>query len=103
MNFKEKCYQLLKKVPKGKIVTYKSLAEALNTGAYRAVGMAMKSNPHAPKVPCHRVICSNGSLGGYTSNNRINIQKKLNLLKAEGIEIKNNKIDLGKYLYKFKE
>ncbi|MDO8508120.1 MAG: MGMT family protein [Nanoarchaeota archaeon] len=101
MNFKEKCYTLLKKVPKGKVTTYKEIAEALNSKAYRAVGMAMKSNPHAPLVPCHRVISSNGKIGGYTSNNRINIQKKIKLLVSEGIEIKDNKINLEKFHYKF--
>tara|TARA_Y100000034_G_C6896493_1_gene413423 strand:+ start:915 stop:1226 length:312 start_codon:yes stop_codon:yes gene_type:complete len=95
--FSEKCYQLLKKVPKGKLTTYKALANKLNTKAYRAVGNAMNKNPYAPKVPCHRVINSNGSLGGFASG----LKNKIKLLKKEGIEIKNNKIDLKKYEYEF--
>ncbi len=96
--FSEKCYELLIKVPKGKITTYKILAEKLKTKAYRAVGNAMNKNKNAPKIPCHRVVNSNGKIGGYA----FGIKKKISLLKKEGIEIKKNKIkDLNRYLYKF--
>ncbi|MDP4039750.1 MAG: MGMT family protein [Candidatus Pacearchaeota archaeon] len=97
MNFPEKCYNLLRKVPKGKVTTYKALAEALNSKAYRAVGKAMNKNPFAPEVPCHRVINSSGELGGFAYG----IKEKIKLLKSEGVEIKNNKIDLKIYEYKF--
>ena len=93
--FNEKIYALLKKVPKGKVTTYKVLAEALGTKAYRAVGQAMKCNPYAPKVPCHRVISSDGSIGGFMGikNPRSNeVRRKIRMLKNEGIKIKNNKI-----------
>ena len=96
-NFNEKCYDFLKKVPKGKVTTYKALAEALNSKAYRAVGQAMNKNPHAPIVPSHRVINSSGKLGGYA----FGIKKKIEILKKEGIEIKDNKIDLTKFMHKF--
>ena len=96
--FSERCYDILRKVPKGKVTTYKALANALGTKAYRAVGTAMNKNPYAPKVPCHRVINSNGELGGFASG----LKKKIKLLKKEGIEIKNNKIDLKKFEYKIK-
>jgi len=69
----------------------------MKTKAYRAVGNAMNKNPYAPEVPCHRVIKSNGFVGGFASGPK----KKIQMLKKEGIEIKNNKIDLKKYLYKF--
>ena len=95
--FSEKVYALLRKVPKGKVTTYKALANALGTKAYHAVGNAMNKNPHAPQVPCHRVINANGSLGGFAHG----IKKKIQMLKAEGIEINNNKIDMGKYEYIF--
>lgn len=96
-NFNQICYQLVKKVPKGKVVTYKQIAEKLGCRAYRAVGLAMKKNPNTPSIPCHRVINSNGKLGGYSKG----INKKIRLLKSEGVEIKNGKIDLGKYNYSF--
>lgn len=98
MNFNERCYSLLKKVPEGKVTTYKALAHALGTRAYRAVGNAMNKNPYAPVVPCHRVIGSNGTLVGFASG----LDEKRKMLEKEGIKITNNKIDLEKYEYKFK-
>lgn len=96
ISFQEKCYTFLKRVPRGKVTTYKELARALNSKAYRAVGTAMNKNPYAPKVPCHRVINSNGQVGGFASGTN----KKIKLLKAEGIQIKEGRVDLKKYLYK---
>ncbi len=98
MNFNEKCYRILSQVPKGKITTYKSLAQEMKTKAYQAVGNALNKNPYAPEVPCHRVINASGKLGGYAKG----IKKKIQMLKSEGIEIKDNKIDLQKYEYKFR-
>ncbi len=95
-SFNERCYAVLRKVPKGKVTTYKAIAKKLNSNAYRAVGNAMNKNPHAPKVACHRVIKSDGSVGGFASGTK----NKIKMLKAEGIEIKKGKIDLKKYLYK---
>jgi methylated-DNA-[protein]-cysteine S-methyltransferase len=95
--FSEKCYDILKKIPKGKVTTYKAIANKLNTKAYRAVGRAMNKNPYAPKIPCHRVVNSNGELGGFASG----LKNKIKLLKKEGIKIENNKIDLKKFEFKF--
>jgi methylated-DNA-[protein]-cysteine S-methyltransferase len=75
-------------------VTYKQIAHALGTKAYRAVGMAMKKN-NSSEVPCHRVINSDGKIGGFNKG----INKKIKMLKEEGIAIKNNKIDLNKYRF----
>lgn len=96
-SFNERCYSILKKVPKGKVTTYKEIAKVFKSKAYRAVGNAMNKNPYAPKVPCHRVIRNNGEVGDFASGTK----NKIKLLKKEGIEIKNNKVDLKKYLYKF--
>ena len=71
------------------VTTYKELANALGTKAYRAVGNAMNKNPYAPKVPCHRVVNSNGSLGGYAFGS----VKKITILKQEGVNVKNGKIE----------
>lgn len=88
-----KTYELLKTVPKGKVTTYKALADALGTKAYRAIGQFMRTNPFAPDVPCHRVVSSDGTIGGFRGNtNGIEIQNKIHLLKQEGVEVKNNKI-----------
>src|SRR3989338_8899470 len=100
--FNESIYSALKRVPKGRVTTYKILAEAIGTKAYRAVGQAMRCNPYAPKVPCHRVVKSDGSIGGFQGSinpNSRETKKKIRMLKKEGVEIKNNKIDLKEYLF----
>ena len=94
-SFNQKVYALLKKVPKGKVTTYKALAERLNTKTYRAVGQAMRCNPYAPKVPCHRVVSSDGKIGGFMGSNNPNgreIKKKIGMLRSEGVKIKDNRI-----------
>lgn len=101
-SFNEKVYALLKKVPKGKVTTYKALAEALGTKAYRAVGQAMRCNPYAPEVPCHRVVSASGSIGGFSGNanpRSREVKRKKRMLKREGIKFKNNKIDFNRYLF----
>ena len=99
MDFNQKCYELLSQIPQGKISTYKQIANRLNTKAYRAVGNAMAKNPNPIVVPCHRVIKSDGYIGGYV----LGIKKKNSLLKNEGIVIKKGKIiNFEKYIYSFK-
>lgn len=63
--FSEKVYEVVKKIPKGKVLTYKEIAKkAGNENASRAVGNILNKN-YDPKIPCHRVIRSDGKLGGY--------------------------------------
>ena len=81
--FQNKVYKLCKKVPKGKVTTYKAIAQKMKTKAYRAVGSALNKNPFK-KVPCHRVVGSNGHLVGFAHG----LKKKAQLLKKEGIKIK---------------
>lgn len=97
MSFEEKVWKLCRKIPKGKVATYKEIGKALGTKAYRAIGNALRKNPFAPEVPCHRVIRNDGSLGGFEG--KLNNKKKKELLEREGIEVRNGKIDLGKYGY----
>lgn len=81
MNFKEKVYAVVKKIPKGKVLTYKEVAmKAGSPGGARAVGNFMKSNFN-PQIPCHRVIRSDGKIGNY---NRGGIAGKIKILKKEG-------------------
>lgn len=88
-SFANSVYRALVKVPAGRITTYKELARATGRPlAARAVGNILNKNPHAPRVPCHRVILSSGKVGGFAGGQA----KKKALLRAEGIEIKNNKI-----------
>jgi len=90
---KEGVYLLLKQIPSGKVTTYKALANLLHTKGYRAIGQIVKNNPFAPIVPCHRVVRSDGSLGGYMGQiSGPLIQKKKKLLLHEGVVCEGNKI-----------
>jgi len=98
MNFNQKVWVITKKVPKGKITTYKIIAKKMKTKAYRAVGNALNKNPYAPIVPCHRVVNSDGKIGGFVTGTK----NKIKLLQKEGIKIKKNRIEnFEKVLYKF--
>lgn len=97
-DFSSKVLSLTKRIPKGKVTTYKAIAEKLNSKAYRAVGTALKNNKQPIVIPCHRVINSDGKLGAYCGIK--NSKKKAQLLKKEGIPVRNNKIDF-KYMHKF--
>ena len=82
-DFQLKVWKEIKKIPKGSTLTYKELAKKINKPkAYRAVANACGKNPYAPKVPCHRVVRSDGSLGGFSAHGGIKLKKKL--LKMEG-------------------
>ncbi len=90
----------LKEIPKGKVTTYKLLAKSINTKAVRAVASAVAKNPYAPKVPCHRVVLSNGKVGEYTHPE--GKDRKIKLLQNEGIIIKGEKIlNFKDVLYNF--
>ena len=85
-SFEEKVYDLLKRIPRGKVTTYGALAEALGIAAPRAVGQALRRNPFAPEVPCHRVIRSDLNIGGYGGQTGgAKLAKKRRLLKEEGV------------------
>ena len=78
--FRQKVYNIVRRIPKGKTMTYGQVAAAIGQPrAARAVGNALNKNPFAPMVPCHRVIRSDGSVGGFAGGS----QKKLQLLKRE--------------------
>ena len=81
--FQIKVWKYLKTITKGKIKTYKQVAIGINKPkSARAVANACAKNPYAPRVPCHRVIKSDGSLGGFSGSGGIKAKKKL--LKKEG-------------------
>jgi methylated-DNA-[protein]-cysteine S-methyltransferase len=97
MNFRKKVYSLVRKIPKKRVVTYKQISGRLNSGAYRSVGNILNKNTDKA-VPCHRVIKSDGNIGGFNKG----AKQKIKLLKKEGIEIIDNKIDLKIYRFKFR-
>ena len=80
--FQLKVWKYLRTIPKGKVKTYKQVAISIKSPkSARAVANACAKNPYAPKIPCHRVIRSDGALGGYSG--RGGIKQKLKLLKSE--------------------
>ena len=84
--FQVKVWKYLKTIPFGTVKTYKEVAIAIKCPkSIRAVANACARNPYAPKIPCHRVIRSNGSLGGYSG--RGGIKQKLSLLRSEKAKI----------------
>lgn len=99
MNLDKKIYKKLLEVPKGKITTYGELAKAVGLkNGQREVGKIMNKNPYPVIIPCHRVVKSDGKVGGYAYGEEI----KSDMLIREGIIIKNGKIfDLENNLYRF--
>lgn len=99
-SFTQRVFAACKKVPRGKVTTYGELAAAIGKPrAARAVGNALNKNKN-PAVPCHRVVRSNGKIGGFTRGPH----QKEKLLKREGIEIHGGKIkNLPLAIYKFKK
>jgi len=82
--FQVMVWKYLKTIPKGQIRTYKQVAKAIKRPlSYRAVANAIAKNPYSPLIPCHRVIKSDGSIGGYSGKG--GVRTKVKLLKSEGI------------------
>ena len=99
-SFNERCYALLKQIPAGKVTTYREMAKALNTRAWRAVGTAMAKNNNLIRVPCHRVVRSDGAIGQYA----LGADKKASLLSGEGVDVANGKVtDLNRFMHRFSD
>ncbi len=95
--FQASVLELVSKVPKGKVTTYKELARALGRPqAWRAIANALAKNPSPMRIPCHRVIRSDGKVGGY----KLGGKRKTELLFGEGVTIKKGKIDREKFFTK---
>ena len=92
----KRIYEAVKRIPKGKVATYGKVAEmAGNKKMSRAVGNALHKNPDPENIPCFRVVNSKGELASEFAFGGMGEQRKL--LDAEGIEVKDNKVDLSKY------
>ena len=88
--FQKKVYQVIRKIPEGKTLTYREVAKKAGfPRAWRAVGNVLNKNRDL-KIPCHRIIKSNGKIGGY----RNGIKKKIELLKKEKIIIRKERVIL---------
>ena len=99
MNLEQQVYKKLTEVPQGKVTSYGELAKAVGLkNGQRIIGQIMKKNPYPMIIPCHRVVKSDGKVGGYAYGGDI----KINMLQKEGIKIHDGKIlDWNKKYYKF--
>lgn len=84
--FQQLVWKELTKIPKGTVITYQELANRIGKpNAVRAVANAVGANPYAPEVPCHRVIRSDGGIGGYSGEG--GVHRKIELLNDEGVDV----------------
>ena len=91
--FQARVYEAVSRVPAGKVTTYAGLAQAIGCGSARAVGQALRRNPFAPRVPCHRVIASDLTLGGFNGQRAgAELARKRGLLASEGVEFRNDRL-----------
>lgn len=99
MNISKLVYKKLIQVPAGNVTTYSELAKAVGLkNGQRAIGNIMKNNPFPVIIPCHRVVKSDGKIGGYAYGEKV----KTNMLKKEGIKIQDGKIlEWNKRFYQF--
>jgi methylated-DNA-[protein]-cysteine S-methyltransferase len=96
--FREQVLQACSLIPKGKVSTYKELAKFVSSPkSARAVGNALNTNENLISVPCHRVVKSNGGIGGYAKGTSV----KISLLKKEGVRVsKSGRVDLREFFFK---
>lgn len=94
--FQAKVYQVVMSIPRGRVMSYAKVAELAQAGCAQAVGQAMRRNPDNAIVPCHRVVCADGSLGGYFGS-RDNQAKKARLI-AEGVVFMGERVALQSFV-----
>ena len=100
--FQRMVYKAALMIPHGKVTTYKILARHLKCRSCRAIGQALRRNPFAPGVPCHRVIASDLGPGGFKGHRAGNaIEQKLALLGNEGVKFTNGKMANTKLIHHF--
>ncbi|HAT03768.1 MAG TPA: cysteine methyltransferase [Candidatus Magasanikbacteria bacterium] len=88
--FQKSVYRATMRVPKGSVTTYGRIAKSIGSlGAARAVGNVLNKNIDTVHIPCHRVVCANGKVGGYVHGQREKIRK----LRHEGVVIKKGRVD----------
>jgi methylated-DNA-[protein]-cysteine S-methyltransferase len=85
--FRRRVYNALSEVPVGRVTTYKLLADRIGCKSSQAVGQALKNNPFAPSIPCHRVVATNRAIGGFAGARvGAEVERKYRLLKNEGVK-----------------
>lgn len=99
--FEHNVYELTQQIPEGRVTTYKAIADAMGTKAYQAVGVALSKNPFAPEIPCHRVVKSDGTIGGFKGVCAgKEIQEKITLLTKEGVRVEKGAVSLSDYFFR---
>ncbi len=88
MDYQYKLQKLLLQIPKGKVTTYKAIAQVMGTRGYRYIGQLLHKNPYPDRFPCYKVVKSDGSLGGFALGEK----EKIRRLKEDGVEVNNGKI-----------
>jgi methylated-DNA-[protein]-cysteine S-methyltransferase len=84
--FQRRVYAAVKRIPRGRVSTYGEVATFIGCRSSRAVGQALRRNPFAPRVPCHRVVAADGSLGGFAgTRSGTELTRKRCLLAQEGV------------------
>ncbi len=102
--FQQRVYDAARRIPSGRVTTYKLLARAVGCASSRAVGQALRRNPFAPEVPCHRVIRSDLTLGGFAGKtDGPQLRRKLKLLADEGVLFENDRLVGPDRLYRFSQ
>ena len=100
--FQKRVYDATRQIPRGRVSTYKLIAETVGCASSRAVGQALRRNPFAPVVPCHRVIRTDltiGGFGGKTSG--LNIRRKIAMLEKEGVHFQGDRLTDPNRVYVF--
>ena len=102
-DFELRVYDALLRVPRGRVTTYGMIARAIGCRSPRAVGQALKRNPFAPRVPCHRVIGSDMKVGGFRGcRSGAAVARKRKMLAAEGVRFRNGRLADSALLLRFR-
>lgn len=88
MDYQSRLQKLLLQIPKGKVTSYREIGKAMGTRGYHFIGQLLKHNPFPHEFPCYKVVCSDGSLGGYS----LGADEKVRLLEADGIKVEDGGI-----------
>ncbi len=100
--FQNRVWAACRMIPAGKVVTYAEMARFLDCGSPRAIGQALRRNPNAPSTPCHRIISSKLSPGGYSGEEAgPELEKKLTLLAGEGVVFHDGQLSEVQRLWQF--
>jgi methylated-DNA-[protein]-cysteine S-methyltransferase len=102
--FQQRVYAAVSLIPRGKVSTYRDVAEFIGCGSPRAVGQALRVNPFAPQVPCHRVIAASLDLGGFQGKREgAAIERKRRMLASEGVHFKSGRLAEPERVFLFRK